>query len=59
MKELKASPMLIAPKHNGETRTPAVVERMRYRPSSVGGSGQGAKRLDIVDGLGDEFFCNV
>jgi hypothetical protein len=44
----QASPMDMAPKHSGDTLTPAVLERIRYRPSSVGGSGAGAKRSLMV-----------
>jgi hypothetical protein len=41
----QASPIDIAPRHSGETLTPAVLERTRYRPNSVGGSSAGAKKL--------------
>jgi len=34
--------------HNGETRAPAVLERIRYIPSSVGGGGGGAKMSVIL-----------
>jgi hypothetical protein len=37
-----ASPMDAAPKHSGDTLTPAVLDSTRYRPSSVAGSGAGA-----------------
>lgn len=40
--------MDMAPSCRGETRIPAVEERMRYRPSSVGGSGAGLRRSDML-----------
>ena len=49
MKDPHALPMLIAPRHNGETRIPAVLERTRYLPSSVGGAAGGVKGLGMVD----------
>ena len=42
----------MAPRHKGETLTPAVLDRILYRPNSVGGSGAGVQKLLIVaDGL--------
>ena len=54
MKLFHDSPIDMPPRHSGETRTPAVLERTLYRPNSVGGSGAGVKRLsrgslDIVN----------
>jgi hypothetical protein len=40
--------MDIAPSWSGETRMPAVGERMRYRPNSVLGSGAGMNMSAIV-----------
>lgn len=39
--------MLMAPSCRGDTRIPAVEERIRYRPSSVAGSGAGLNMSDI------------
>ena len=44
----QASPIDIAPSWRGETRTPAVEERMRKRPSGVFGSAAGANTSDIL-----------
>jgi hypothetical protein len=52
----QASPMDMAPRHSGDTRTPAVLDRILYRPSSVGGAGAGWKKSAI---LGSSEFCVV
>jgi hypothetical protein len=44
-------PMLPPPSTNGDTRTPAVGDKIRYRPSLVGGSAAGENRLDIFEYL--------
>jgi hypothetical protein len=49
MKPCQASPMLMAPSCRGDTRMPAVDERIRYRPSSVAGSGAGMKMSAILE----------
>ena len=41
MNSFQASPIDIPPKHNGDTRTAAVRERIRYRANKVAGSGAG------------------
>ena len=38
------SPTLMAPSCKGETRTPAFGDKIRYRPSLVGGGGGGVHR---------------
>jgi len=44
----QASPIDMAPRQSGDTLTPAVPERIRYRPSSVAGSGASAKKLAAI-----------
>jgi hypothetical protein len=41
MRSDQALPILMAPRQNGETCTPALGERILYLPSSVSGSGAG------------------
>ena len=48
MKPFHASPMLMAPSCSGLTRMPARFARIRYRPSSVAGSGAGANSSFMV-----------
>lgn len=49
--EAQASPMDMPPRQRGETRTPAVGERMRYRPSSVWGWAAGVKGSKSEGGI--------
>lgn len=44
MESPQAFPMLIAPRHNGDTLTAALGASGLYRPRGVGGSACGAKR---------------
>lgn len=49
MADDQASPIDIAPSCKGDTRMPAVDERIRYRPRAVLGSGAGEKKSVIVE----------
>jgi hypothetical protein len=52
----QASPIDMAPSCRGETRMPAVEDRMRSLPSSVAGSGAGSKKDMMVVSFGDREF---